>query len=217
MKFSKLFEIGIINTIRLNVHYFGWAGAVKPVIVASRNLKIRKMQGRVIARDKSFGAVRIGFGDVGIVDKKYCRSIWENVGTIEFLGKARLGVGTKISNRGILTFGDDCRVNANSDIVCAKAITLGNNALISWECLLMDTDFHGIYSLDDLQKQLNPDKEVVIGDHVWIGCRCTILKGSVIPEGSVIAACSRISARLDKCNAIYKECQTVREGVCWDF
>ena len=48
----------------------------------------------------------------------------------------------------------------------------------------MDTDFHKVYSIKNLEKQLNEPKPIYIGKNVWIGCRCTILKGSSI-EGRI--------------------------------
>lgn len=55
----------------------------------------------------------------------------------------------------------------------------------------MDTDFHGIY--DDGGSLINPPVAVTIGNHVWVGCRCLILKGSTIPSGCVVAATTRVS------------------------
>ena len=49
----------------------------------------------------------------------------------------------------------------------------------------MDTDFHKIYDLES--NILNKDKAIEIGENVWIGCRCTILKGANIKRNSVIS------------------------------
>ena len=59
-----------------------------------------------------------------------------------------------------MVFGDKVAINANSDIVCRIGITIGDRALISWECLIMDTDFHSIYDKNCLDKKLNDDKEI---------------------------------------------------------
>lgn len=53
----------------------------------------------------------------------------------------------------------------------------------------MDTDSHSIYEIND-NKKLNPDKEIEIGDNVWIGCRCTILKGTKVGDNTIISASS---------------------------
>lgn len=49
----------------------------------------------------------------------------------------------------------------------------------------MDTDFHKVV---DENKSVNKRKNIVLDEHVWIGCRVTILGGTQIPENSVVAA-----------------------------
>lgn len=44
----------------------------------------------------------------------------------------------------------------------------------------MDTDFHKIKNEDGVQ--INTNSPVLIGDHVWIGCRALILKGLLCRE-----------------------------------
>lgn len=55
MNIHKLLEIGLINTLRLNIRYFGLSGMFHPVILASRHLKIQKMEGQVIVHDRALG------------------------------------------------------------------------------------------------------------------------------------------------------------------
>lgn len=96
--------------------------------------------------------------------------------------------------------GSNLTITGSSTIICYKEIEFGDNNLLSWDILIMDTDFHKIYSDECLT---NTEKKVTIKDNVWIGCRSTILKGSIIPKGSVIAAGSIISQQLKTTNCIY--------------
>ena len=48
-----------------------------------------------------------------------------------------------------IVFGDNFCVTANSAIVCVSNINFGSNVLLSWDILILDTDFHKIYSIDD--------------------------------------------------------------------
>lgn len=63
----------------------------------------------------------------------------------------------------------------------------------------MDSDSHRIYIESE---QINTDKEISFGNKIWIGCRCTILKGSVIPDGCVIAATSCVTGKNFEANTI---------------
>lgn len=181
-------------------------------------MKIVKLGGKVIVHGQKNSKVKIGFGNINIIDDKYQRSMWFNEGTIEFGGNAVLGKGCKISNSGSLVFGDNFTVNGTTSIVCKKAMQFGNNVLISWDCLIMDTDFHKIRKCEDeKQIQINTDKDIIFGNNIWIGCRSTILKGSYIPNGSVIAAGSYVTKSLMKTNAIYHDNEVIKENINWNY
>ena len=173
------------------------------------------MNGQVIHENPEAGRIRIGLNEVGIVDSKYKRAIWQNSGSIIFKGRAEVGVGMRISNKGELTIGDNCRFNANSDIICRKKISFGDDCLISWECLIMDGDFHKIYSHEET-KPINQDQGITIGNHVWIGSRCTVLKGAAIPDYSVLASCSLVTKALALENCIYASNKIIKENIRWE-
>lgn len=215
---NNLLKLSLFQTVRFNFHYFGLKGIIHPKVLLSKNVKIVNLSGSVIATSSKIGAVKIGFGEVGIIDNKYERVLWENKGCVKFKGNVFLGIGTKIACSGELIFEDGSRINANSAIVCKKSIYFGKNSLVSWDCLIMDTDFHSIYKLSDetLQKKIiNEDKEIIIGDKVWIGCRSTILKGTFIPSGGIIAAGSIVTKKLEDNNCIYVSNDKINEGITW--
>lgn len=217
MRFDDLRKIGIINTLRFNWRYFG---GVKPKILISRNVILKTLKGEVSIENPTLGGVKIGFGSVGIIDEKRDKTIWENSGNVCFQGHARLNVGTKIvcGSTGRLSFGENVQVTGRSSFICYQEISIGDDCLISWDNLLMDTDFHKIYNLDsrgDIDKALNGNKAITIGKHTWVGCRCMILKGAYIPENSVVAAGSVITKKLETSNAVYVNDDVKRERVGW--
>ncbi|ROC31254.1 hypothetical protein C4Z35_010015 [Klebsiella pneumoniae subsp. pneumoniae] len=85
----------------------------------------------------------------------------------------------------------------------SSVIIMSNLVMVvcSWDVLVMDTDFHKIYNQQN--EVINQDREVIISDNVWIGCRALILKGSAIPSGSIIGAGSVVSSRCKFDNALY--------------
>lgn len=148
------------------------------------------------------GAITIGFPDITSFDYRYERSIWCNNGEILFAGKAHFGQGTRITNNGKLKFRDNFGISANTSIICEKEISFGDNVLISWDVLIMDSDVHKIFNLKEPDKIINVPREIIVSDNVWIGCRCTLLKGSNISSGSVIAAGSIVSSNYQEQNVI---------------
>lgn len=188
-KIGNLFEALNWKTVRFNFKYLPWKQAIKFPIVVSRYTRIRSLKGTLLIDALITPAmIKIGFDGAGIFNNKRSRSIWQNDGDIVFKGKAIIGHGSKIgvASGAILTIGDDFIITAESQIVCCKAITFGTHCLLSWDILVMDTDFHTIIDSDG--KIINENKPIIIGDNVWVGCRTTILKGIYISHGSVIAA-----------------------------
>ena len=177
----------IPKTLRFNLHYFPLKTALKLPVVVSHRTYLRELHGKVELPEKVERAmVKIGFGDVGHYDRKRSRGIWLVSGTVSFGGKASLGHGSKISVRGNVCFGADFNMTAESTIVCAKEIRFGNDCLLSWDILVMDTDEHPLYNKEN--EHINPDKAILVGDHVWIGCKCVLLKGAEVPNNTVVAA-----------------------------
>lgn len=119
------------------------------------------------------------------------------------MGKAWIGIGSRIVCSGELCFGNSINFSANAEIICYKQIRMGDNSLVSWDCLIRDTDFHKIYQCGSEKIQSNPPKPIYIGNNVWIGCRTTLLKGCEIPDNCVIAAGSVITKKLDLPNTVY--------------
>ena len=177
----------IPKTLRFNFHYFPVKIALKLPVVVSHRTYLRELHGKVELPDKVETAmVKIGFGDVGHYDRKRSRGIWQVSGTVSFGGKASIGHGSKLSVRGHLSLGEDFNMTAESTIVCAKEIRFGDDCLLAWDILVMDTDEHPLYDMES--QRINPDKAIVVGDHVWIGCKCVLLKGAEVPSNTVLAA-----------------------------
>lgn len=80
-----------------------------------------------------------------------------------------------------IIIGDRTYINRRTEIKCQNSVEIGNDCAISWDVLIMDTDYHCING----QPVCKPVK---IGDKVWIGCKSTILKGVSIGDGAVIAS-----------------------------
>lgn len=163
-------------------------------------------------------SVRIGFGDVGIFDKKRERTIWDSSGKVNFEGKAYIGNGSRIvvGKNGEWNVGDNLSCTSTMSLICFKNITMGRDVLISWDTLLMDTDFHYIAKVGEIHTAVN-EKEIVIGNHVWIGCRVTVLKGVTLYDDNVVAAGSVVTKSFkEKSVLIAGNPATVRrEGIEW--
>ena len=65
---------------------------------------------------------------------------------------------------------------------------------------IFDSDFHPIY--DENGQRTNKARKVTIGNHVWLGTKATILKGSKIKNGAVVSAAALVGG-IVKENALF--------------
>lgn len=219
IKFVKFIKYINFRSIYFNLKFFKLSTAIKLPILISKNTKFIDLSGKVIINSEIRpGLIRIGFGHVGIFDKKNEKTLLEISGTIIFNGKANIGHGSRLScvNNAIINFGNNFEISANSTIISRKSIIFGEGCLLSWDILIMDTDFHIIKDVEN-GIQVNPDKEIFIGENVWIGCRSTILKGTVIPNGNIIAANSFVSGIFESENSVMAKnpLKVVRNNIKW--
>lgn len=110
---------------------------------------------------------------------------WPNLkredGTMD-LGRIFLAPGTRLwAHMGAsLSIGDGTVVDERAELIAWEGLTIGHNAYIGWDVLVMDTDLHAAPG-----KQLR-NRPVRIGDNVTIGCRSILLKGVIIGNGAVV-------------------------------
>jgi acetyltransferase-like isoleucine patch superfamily enzyme len=104
----------------------------------------------------------------------------------------KIAVIARMTKRASLRIGAFSTIGARTCINATEEVVIGDHCLIAWDCDIMDTDFHYLYELDDELPSRN-SAPVHIGNNVWIGTRCIILKGVTIGDNSVIAAGSVVT------------------------
>lgn len=63
-------------------------------------------------------------------------------------------------------------------------IEIGHSCIT--DAVIYNSDYHPIYDCDG--NHLNANKDVIIGDNVWVGRKAFILKGARLGEGCIVAA-----------------------------
>lgn len=140
-------------------------------------------------------------------------------GKINFFGNGKLEIGNNttinsgkianpaggsnttfyIINGAHVKIGPNCGIS-NSTICAAMEICIGSGSIIGVNCSIYDTDFH---SINYLERKTKPDKGIKmspihIGNDVFIGANCIILKGVTIGDRSVIAAGAVVTKNVPK-------------------
>jgi acetyltransferase-like isoleucine patch superfamily enzyme len=91
--------------------------------------------------------------------------------------------GIRITARGGLRIGERCNINHGVLLDGGGGLVIGSLVNISPEALLLTTEHD-----PDSPHFEGRDREVVVGDRVWIASRAIILPGASIGEGAVVAA-----------------------------
>ncbi|WP_303317678.1 hypothetical protein Q4Q34_17335 [Flavivirga abyssicola] len=100
------------------------------------------------------------------------------------------GVRVMLNANSSLTIGgknkeSDSGITCNTLIMVNKKISIGEDFICAWGNFISDSDWHSI----DGQ---NHQKDVIIGDHIWIANNCNILKGTIIGDNTIIASNTKI-------------------------
>ncbi|MDE6481592.1 MAG: hypothetical protein K2L25_02100 [Alphaproteobacteria bacterium] len=99
-----------------------------------------------------------------------------------------------------LHIGRETRIGgANFSLAENSQIFIGDNCLLSYDIQFMAADGHSIFD-NDTHEFLNKPLPIVIGNHCWIGWRCTISKGAGLADNSVLGMCSVLSRKISTPN-----------------
>lgn len=91
-----------------------------------------------------------------------------------------------VAEGAVLTLGAGASIGIRNIVNVATSVTVGERSELSWDCQILDTDFHVIVRADGTTTEMT--RPVVLGAHVLVGTRAMILKGVTIGDGAVIAA-----------------------------
>lgn len=141
--------------------------------------------------------------------------------SIIFLGRNRheYKLGVSLHNDSVYYIGKNCYINQKMTVILSEQrhCFIGDNCLFSWGVCIRNSDPHLVYDCET-RKRINPTKSVYIGDHVWIGQDCLILKGTEIDSGSIIGGMSVVANKKIPNNTSWvgNPVRQIRSNIFWD-
>lgn len=81
-----------------------------------------------------------------------------------------------------------------------SSIVIDDDCLFSNSIDISTTDWHSV--IDENGRRINLEKDVFIGEHVWIGRKATICKGVSISPNSIVASCSVVTKPITESNVV---------------
>lgn len=144
-------------------------------------------------------------------DKENNSTIYISDGSLNIGDHCVIKADFSVRFEGKCTIGSYTGIMENSEIRCDEFIEIGDYNMISYECMIYDTNTHSIYSKDKRREMTKLDfpaigrehekpitQPVKIGNDCWIGKRAAILKGVTIGDESVVGALAVVTKNVDK-------------------
>jgi len=96
-------------------------------------------------------------------------------------------------------------------------VALGEGCLVSFGIWIRTADPHLIFDAES-QKRINPSRNVIVGDHVWIGQSAMLLKGTTVGSGSIVGAASVVAGKTIGSNSSWagNPSKRIRGGLFWE-
>ena len=117
-----------------------------------------------------------------------------------------------------ISVGNGTSISGSTHLAATEGtnILIGRDCMFSSEIAVRTGDSHSIIEAVS-NIRINHASDVTIGDHVWIGNRAILLKGSSVPDNSVVATGAIVTKKHDGANVILagSPAKVVRENIDW--
>jgi len=127
-------------------------------------------------------------------------------GRVQILDHSIIRADFSVRFGGICKVGSYTGIMEQTEIRVDESLTIGDFNMISYECMLYDTNTHVIYQPGVRREMTKKDfpliglefekpitKPVSIGNDCWLGKRSVVLKGVTIGDNATIASCAVIT------------------------
>ncbi len=120
-----------------------------------------------------------------------------------------------VSGGATVVIGEDTTCETAQIVAQRSAVLIGEDCMLSFGIEIRTTDTHAIYDVDSGDR-VNPDEQIYIGDHVWLGKQAIVLKGASVGSGTVVgtrAVVSGVVPPLSVCVGV--PARVVRSNATW--
>lgn len=146
---------------------------------------------------------------------------------VEFLmDNAVVTIDENVRMTGNWRIGQNCTMSIGKNssstnpvyITCAEgaSVLIGEDCMFATNNQIRTDDAHPIYDVNT-GKRLNPSKNIVLGNHVWIGFGAMLMGGAKVGDGSVIGANSLVNKSHPNNSIIAgTPAKTIKHDVFWE-
>lgn len=197
-KLLLFYEVSWLRTIYFNFRHLPYRQAFRLPILLYNPGRIYGNGLYVI--DVPLGNIKFGMLKLGVKNEESILTktgvVISNSGTLIFKGAGVLGNGCSliIGNQGRLSIGKNFGITGNVSVHCYDSIDIGAFFSCSWNVTIDDTDHHKLMDVEH-NKEKAETKPITIGNNVWICQQVTVLKGSNLPDWTIVSSNSLVNKK----------------------
>ncbi len=185
MKLCSILHTNWPATFRLNYNAGGWKAAMRMPIKVYGSLKL-SLSGKIVlpqGSPRNTVVINSAHEDYTALSGRAELNIR---GTWRLGGFLRIGPDAciAIDKGAVLETGANTYLGRDTQIHCSHRISIGSG-VFAGEMYVCDSAVHQVVSSGEAKPMLG---EVTIGDGTYLGFRTILLKGTVIPRGSVVGS-----------------------------
>lgn len=123
-------------------------------------------------------------------------------------------------NGSSIVIGENTKMHEQAHLAAIEgcAVKVGRDCLFSSNIYAATGDSHSVLDAAD-GRRINPSKDILIGDHVWIGQGVTLTKGVSIGRDSIIGGGSVVTKSFEDSNVAIagNPAKIVKRDINWDY
>lgn len=129
-----------------------------------------------------------------------------------YIGRIRVGWNCLVSIGDRVTTTGACFVYTAE----STAVIIGDDCMIAAQVQLRSEDSHAIYDVTS-GSRINPSRNIIVGEHVWLAEASSILSGSTIGAGSVIGTRSVVKGKYpNNCVVAGVPSRILKKNTAWE-
>lgn len=133
------------------------------------------------------------------------------------------GASFYIADGGCIEIGKECeigngslKITINGDYKNKHKLYIGDGVHIATDAIIRTSDGETLVDFET-GLPISEPQDIFIDDDCWITSRCTILKGTYLPKGTIVGANSVVRNKFEKENTLIAGCPAIlkKENVRW--
>lgn len=201
-----------------NLIFFNISTAIRCPLFIHNNVKIQRGENSqiFINCNKKSGLIKIGFNATNFYSSSFDKSVFTILGTWIINGKVDIGPKSRISiGSNAILVTHRLWVTGELLMIIRKKVYCAENVLMAWHITIMDHDAHRIFNIEN--ERINPEKDIYLGENIWIGCNTTILKGTSLKRDIIIGAGSVVATKINEVGVVLagNPARIIKKDVTW--